>query len=90
VVLRLGFFMIMLDTTIVSIALPATLKGLNASLDQILWVFNGYLVDWLRRTRRFADRPQQQLELCSRNLDFGTYRAGQLLAREGASRAPST
>ncbi|HEX7262660.1 MAG TPA: DHA2 family efflux MFS transporter permease subunit [Candidatus Dormibacteraeota bacterium] len=43
-VLCLGFFMIMLDTTIVAIAVPALLKGLDASLDQILWLFNAYLL----------------------------------------------
>jgi EmrB/QacA subfamily drug resistance transporter len=45
-VLCLGFFMIMLDTTIVSIAIPAMLKGLHASFDQILWVFNVYLLTY--------------------------------------------
>jgi EmrB/QacA subfamily drug resistance transporter len=44
VVLCLGFFMIMLDTTIVNIAVPAMLNGLHASLDQILWVLNGFLL----------------------------------------------
>jgi EmrB/QacA subfamily drug resistance transporter len=43
-VLCLGFFMIMLDTTIVNIAIPAMLDGLDASLDQILWVVNAYLL----------------------------------------------
>src|SRR3979409_1414986 len=40
----LGFFMIMLDTTIVYVATPSILSSLHASLDQILWVFNGYLL----------------------------------------------
>jgi len=43
-VLCLGFFMIMLDTTIVNVALPAMLAGLHASLDQIVWVVNAYLL----------------------------------------------
>ena len=43
-VLCLGFFMIMLDTTIVNIAVPAMLDGLSASLDQIVWVVNSYLL----------------------------------------------
>ena len=43
-VLCLGFFMIMLDTTIVNIALPAMLDGLGGSLDQIVWVVNAYLL----------------------------------------------
>ncbi len=40
----LGFFMIMLDTTIVYVATPSILTGLHATLDQVLWVFNGYLL----------------------------------------------
>ena len=43
-VLCLGFFMIMLDTTIVNVALPAMLGGLHATLDQIVWVVNAYLL----------------------------------------------
>src|ERR1700694_1011947 len=43
-VVCLGFFMIMLDTTIVYVATPAMLTGLHATVDQILWVFNGYLL----------------------------------------------
>ena len=43
-VLCMGFFMIMLDTTIVNIALPAMLDGLDGSLDQIVWVVNAYLL----------------------------------------------
>jgi EmrB/QacA subfamily drug resistance transporter len=43
-ILCLGFFMIMLDTTIVNVALPAMLGGLHASLDQIVWVINAYLL----------------------------------------------
>jgi EmrB/QacA subfamily drug resistance transporter len=44
VFLSLGFFMILLDTTIVNIAIPAMISGLNSSLDQILWVVNAYLL----------------------------------------------
>lgn len=40
----LGFFMIMLDTTIVYVATPSLLTGLHATFDQVLWVFNGYLL----------------------------------------------
>jgi EmrB/QacA subfamily drug resistance transporter len=42
----LGFFMIMLDTTIVYVATPSILSSLHASLDQVLWVFNGYLITY--------------------------------------------
>src|ERR1700736_4845947 len=44
VFLSLGFFMILLDTTIVNIAIPAMISGLNSSLDQILLVNNPYLL----------------------------------------------
>jgi EmrB/QacA subfamily drug resistance transporter len=43
-VLCLGFFVILLDTTIVNVAIPTMLSSLHASLDQILWVVNAYLL----------------------------------------------
>jgi len=43
-VLTTGFFMIMLDTTIVNVAIPAMSTGLNTTLDQILWVINAYIL----------------------------------------------
>jgi len=43
-VLCTGFFMILLDTTVVNIAIPSMIEGLHASLDQILWVLNGYIL----------------------------------------------
>jgi EmrB/QacA subfamily drug resistance transporter len=36
--------MIMLDTTIVNVAIPAMSAGLNTTLDQILWVLNSYIL----------------------------------------------
>lgn len=42
--LSLGFFMILLDTTIVNIAIPSLVTDLKASLDSILWVLNGYIL----------------------------------------------
>jgi EmrB/QacA subfamily drug resistance transporter len=39
-VLALGYFMILVDSTIVSVALPSIAQGLGASLDQALWIFN--------------------------------------------------
>src|SRR5690348_691450 len=42
--LCLGFFMILLDTTIVNIAIPDMSTGLKASLDDILWVINAYVL----------------------------------------------
>jgi EmrB/QacA subfamily drug resistance transporter len=43
-VLCTGFFMIVLDTTIVHIAIPTMVDSLRASLDEILWVLNGYVL----------------------------------------------
>ncbi|OLC64570.1 MAG: hypothetical protein AUH69_11885 [Actinobacteria bacterium 13_1_40CM_4_65_12] len=36
--------MILLDTTIVNVAIPAMSAGLNTTLDQILWVLNAYIL----------------------------------------------
>ncbi|RSN57250.1 MFS transporter [Amycolatopsis sp. WAC 04182] len=42
--LCLGFFMILLDTTIVSTAIPAMLRELDAGLNAIVWVISVYLL----------------------------------------------
>ncbi|MBV8281793.1 MAG: MFS transporter, partial [Candidatus Eremiobacteraeota bacterium] len=44
VVLCAGFFMILLDTTVVQIAIPNIIDNLHAPLDQILWVVNAYVL----------------------------------------------
>lgn len=44
IVLALGFFMILLDTTIVNVAIPSIIDGLHASLDQVLWILNAYIL----------------------------------------------
>ncbi|HEY9289517.1 MAG TPA: DHA2 family efflux MFS transporter permease subunit, partial [Candidatus Dormibacteraeota bacterium] len=41
-ILALGLFMTLLDLTIVNVAIPSIVDDLRASLDQILWVLNGY------------------------------------------------
>jgi len=41
-VLSLGFFMTLLDLTIVNIAIPDMMRRLGASLDDVLWVLNAY------------------------------------------------
>jgi EmrB/QacA subfamily drug resistance transporter len=43
-VLVLGFFMILLDTTIVNVAIPSILTGLHAGLDEVLWILNAYIL----------------------------------------------
>jgi EmrB/QacA subfamily drug resistance transporter len=42
--LSLGFFMTLLDLTIVNIAIPNMIAHLHASLDEVLWVLNGYIL----------------------------------------------
>jgi EmrB/QacA subfamily drug resistance transporter len=44
ITLCLGFFMILLDTTIVNIAIPNMIDKLGASLDEILWIINAYIL----------------------------------------------
>jgi EmrB/QacA subfamily drug resistance transporter len=41
-VVSLGFFMTLLDLTIVNIAIPNLISKLHASLDDVLWVINAY------------------------------------------------
>jgi EmrB/QacA subfamily drug resistance transporter len=42
IVVSLGFFMTLLDLTIVNIAIPNMIDRLHASLDDVLWVINAY------------------------------------------------
>jgi len=44
ITLCLGFFMILLDTTIVNIAIPNMIDKLGASFDEILWIINAYIL----------------------------------------------
>ena len=63
VVLCTGFFMILLDTTIVNVAIPAMSAGLNTTLDQVLWVLNAYILVYavlLITAGRLGDRFGQR------------------------------
>jgi EmrB/QacA subfamily drug resistance transporter len=42
VILAMGLFMTLLDLTIVNIAIPSIVDGVHATLDQVLWMLNGY------------------------------------------------
>jgi EmrB/QacA subfamily drug resistance transporter len=44
VVFCLGLFMTLLDLTIVNVAIPSMATALGTSLDQVLWVLNGYSI----------------------------------------------
>jgi len=43
-VLCIGAFAILMDTTTVNVAVPSLVDGLHAGLDDVLWVYNAYLL----------------------------------------------
>jgi len=45
-VLCLGSIMLMLDASVLNVAIPALSTALPASLDQVLWVINAYTITW--------------------------------------------
>lgn len=60
----IGFFMILVDSTIVSIATPALMEGLDANISEVVWVTSAYLLAYavpLLITGRLGDRygPKQ-------------------------------
>jgi MFS family permease len=44
VVMCLGLFMALLDTTSVNFAFPSIIAGLDAKFDEVLWVLNAYIL----------------------------------------------
>lgn len=62
-VLCMGFFMVLLDITIVNIAIPSMIDSLKAGLDQVLWVLNAYTLTYavlLITAGRLGDRFGQR------------------------------
>jgi len=45
-VLCLGSIMVMLDGSVLNVAIPALSTGLPASFDQVLWVISAYTITW--------------------------------------------
>ncbi|MFB6636864.1 MFS transporter [Streptomyces chartreusis] len=43
-IMCVGFFMALLDGSIVNIAIPRLIDGLDASYDQVLWIIDGYML----------------------------------------------
>src|SRR5699024_1280843 len=57
--LCLGFFMILVDATIVSVATPALMRDLDADVNEVMWVTSAYLLAYavpLLITGRLGDR----------------------------------
>jgi EmrB/QacA subfamily drug resistance transporter len=61
--LVIGFFMIMIDTTIVSVATPAIIEDLKAEVNSVVWVTSAYLLAYAVPTLitgRLGDRYGQK------------------------------
>ena len=57
--LVIGFFMILVDSTIVSVAIPALMRAFDASINEVMWVTSAYLLAYavpLLITGRLGDR----------------------------------
>src|SRR5213595_3930934 len=61
--LCIGFFMILVDTTIVTVATPSIIEDLHADVNQVVWVTSAYLLAYavpVLITGRLGDRYGQK------------------------------
>src|ERR1700759_1279496 len=99
VVLCTGFLMIILDQTIVNVALPSIKRDLNFSTSGLAWVINAYLIAFggllllVGRLGRLAGRrrpdpePELALDLLRHPADRGCHRG---VHDAAAARRPRT
>ena len=91
--LVIGFFMILIDTTIVSVANPSIMEGLNTDINSVIWVTSAYLLAYavpLLITGRLGRpfRPEEALPLRTRRLHAGIAVVRPLRRRRDAHRGP--
>ena len=82
-----ALFMVMLDNTVVNVALPSIQRDLDASISALEWTVNAYTLD-LRRAARHRRAPRRHLRP-PHGVPVRRRRLRRSRARSSASRRPS-